>query len=280
MIRIAVDSASDYRLEELKAKNIDLIPISITVGSQVYTEGVNLDRNDFYRILKESDAFPQTSQPSPQLFLDLFQDVREKGDDLVYLSLSSALSGTYQGALMAREICGYDRIFIIDSLSATYNIKILADHAHTLRAAGISAEKIAETLEELKTRVKVLAALDTLEFLAKGGRLNRTVAAIGEFANLKPVITVTEEGQVAVIGKALGKNKAIQAVEKHLKDLNPDENFPLYSIYSFGTENCEKFEEKLAEDGIPVTERLQIGPTIGTHIGPGAFGVVFVAQPH
>ncbi len=276
MIKIAVDSSSDYRVEELEQKGIELIPISITVGDKTYIDGINLDRNDFYRILEESADFPKTSQPSPQLFLDLFSKARDQGDDLIYISLSSALSGTCECAHMAAQMVGYDRIFIVDSLMATYNIKVLADYALQLIEDGKTAEEIAAILEGLKSRVKVLAAPNTLEFLCRGGRVSRTTATLGEIANIKPIITVTEDGHVSVIGKSLGRNKAILSILKHMKEMGVDTSFPVYSIYSFGTENCSRFEEKLAESGIRITDRLQIGPTIGTHIGPEAFGIVFV----
>lgn len=278
MIRIVVDSSSDYRIEELKEKQIDLVPISITLGEASYVDGINLDRNDFYKLLEKSDDFPKTSQPSPQSFLDLFREARDKGDDMIYISLSSALSGTCQSAMMAREIVGYDRIFIIDSLTATYNIKLLADYACSLRQEGKEAAEIADSLERMKSHVKVLAAPNTLEFLFRGGRVSRTAATIGDIANIKPIITVSEDGHVIVIGKCLGRNKAILFIAKHTKEMNVDTSFPVYSIYSYGTENCSRFEEKLSSEGLSVTERLQIGPTIGTHIGPEAFGVVFVTR--
>ncbi len=276
MIRIAVDSSSDYRIEELKEKQIDLIPISITIGEDSYIDGVNLDRNGFYQLLEERGEFPKTSQPSPQVFLDLFEEVRDKGDDLIYLSLSSALSGTYQGAVAAKEIAEYDRIFLIDSLTATYNIKILADYACALRTQGARTEEIVAALEDLKARVRVLAAPNTLEYLYRGGRIGRATAALGDIANLKPIITVSKDGHVTVIGKCIGRNKAILFLLKHLKELGIDQSFPIYTIYSFGTENCGQLEEKLRSEGITPTARLQIGPTIGTHIGPEAFGIVFV----
>lgn len=276
MIRILVDSSSDYQMEELKEKNIDLVSIKITIGEKSYIDGVDLKRNDFYRILEETGEFPKTSQPSPQEFLDIFSEVKEKGDEIVCILLSSALSGTYQSAVLAKSMADYDKIYLIDSLSATYTIKIMADHACKLRRKGAGAAEIAKELEALKSRVKVLAALDTLEYLSRGGRLSKTAAAIGDMANIKPIITLTEDGKVGVLGKSLGKNKAICAIRKQLQELSIDEAFPIFSIYSYGTENCVRFEEKLTQDGLRIDERLQIGATIGSHIGPEAFGIVFV----
>ena len=278
MIRILVDSSSDYLREEAAANHIELIPISIVIGEKTYTDGIDIDRDQFFRLLTQSKDFPKTTQPSPQAFLDIFRDVKEKGDDLIYISLSSALSGTYQSAMLAKDMVKYDNIYIVDSLSATYTIKIMADYACSLCREGLLAKEIVEKLENIKSKVKVLAALDTLEYLAKGGRLNKGVAAIGDLANIKPIITLTEEGEVGVLNKAIGRNKAIHHILQHLQEWGVDTDFPMYIIYSYGTENCEKFEERLASENYTLEKRMQIGPTIGTHIGPEAFGVVFVRR--
>lgn len=165
MIRILVDSSSDYTVEEVNAKNIELVPISITVGDKTYVDGYDLGRDEFYELLQSSNDFPHTSQPSPQSFYDIFKDVREKGDELICILLSSALSGTYQSAVLAKNMSEYDSIYLIDSLSATYTIKVMADYACKLREEGRTAAEIVQEMEALKSRVKVLAALDTLEFL-------------------------------------------------------------------------------------------------------------------
>ena len=278
MIRIFVDSASDYTLEDLKNQNLELFPISITIGDETYQDGVNLWRDDLYRLLSSGCPHPTTSQPSPQLFLDAFEAACQAGDELIYITLSSSLSGTYQSACMARDMVEYDKIYVIDSLSATYTIKLMADHAASLREQGHSAAEIVAEVEALKSRTKVIAVPDTLEFLYKGGRVSRTGAAVGTLANIKPIITVTPEGKIGVPGKCIGMGKAQAYVMKHLQEHPVDTSFPLYSIYSYGTENCEKMEARLAAAQISVTERLQIGPTIGTHIGPNALGVVYVEK--
>lgn len=257
---------------------MEIAPIGIVIGDETYFDGQNLERDHFYEMLAESKTFPQTSQPSPQEFLDIFKDVKERQDDLVCILLSSALSGTYQSAVLAKQMVDYERIFLIDSLTATFNIKILADHALDLVAQGKTTEEIVAAVEGMKSKVKVYAALDTLEYLARGGRISKATAAIGQLANIKPIITVSEQGEVSLLGKALGKNKAISQMLQYLDELEIDTRFPAYTLYSYGVENCEHFQEKLTQAGIHVERQMQIGPTIGTHIGPGAFGVVFVSK--
>ncbi len=278
MIRILVDSSSDYSIEEIRQKGFDLVPISIAIGEKSYVDGFDMGRDEFYEILQKSSDFPKTSQPSPQAFLDIFEDVKAKGDELIGIILSSELSGTFQTAQMAKNMVGYDKIYLIDSRSATYTIKVMADYALQLRNEGKAAPEIVRKLEAIKSRVKVLAALNTLEFLGRGGRISKAAAAIGDLANIKPIITVTVEGGIGILGKCLGKNKAIMSIIRHMEELGVDNRFPSYTIYSYGDENCVAFEDKLHREGIRTANRLQIGSTIGTHIGPGAFGIVFVSR--
>ena len=149
MIRIVIDSSSDLQLGEALIRNLDLVSITIQVGEHSYLDGVDLDRDTFYKELAESSDFPKTSQPSPQAFLDIFENAKEKGEEVVCILLSSALSGTCQSAYLARTMADYDKIHIVDSLSATGLIRILIDRACELRDKGFSAAQIAADLETL-----------------------------------------------------------------------------------------------------------------------------------
>lgn len=277
MIRFLVDTSSDYTVEEINAKGMELVPLHITLGEADYRDGYDLSKDRFYELLTSNEEFPKTSQPTPQDFVDIFEDVQEKGDELICVLLSSRLSGTYQSATLAKNIVEYDKIYLIDSLSATHGIRLMADYAQELAKEGKSAKEIVAVLEELKSKIKVLAVVDTLEYLCKGGRVSKTTAAIGEMAKVKPMITVAD-GEVAVIAKSLGKNKAIGNLLKALGECEVDERFPIYSVSTLGTENCEVFETRLKAEGYDFKERVQIGATIGTHVGPGVFGMIFVEK--
>lgn len=278
MIRILVDSSADYTAEEVKSLNMELVPINITINDTNYRDGIDITKDELYQMLLDTDAFPMTAQPSPQEFLDIFEDAKEKGDSLIYLSLSSGLSGTFQSATLAKNMAEYDEIYLVDTLSATRAIRIMAEYACKLRGEGKTAAEIAAELEEFKSHIVIYAALDTLEYLYKGGRLNKATAAVGELANLKPIITVNEEGKIGVPAKALGRNKALASLTKLITEKGIDSSFPVYSIYAYGEENTEKLEQKLETSGVSITKRLQVGATIGSHIGPGAYGLIFVAQ--
>lgn len=278
MIRILVDSSTDYTMEEVKNKNLYHVPLTISLNGQDYLSGEDLTSDKFYELLTTSKDFPKTSQPSPQAFAEIFEKAKNKGEEIICVLLSSALSGTCQSAHLAKDMVDYEGIYIVDSLTATIMTRVIVDYGLQLIKEGKSAKDIVTALETLKGKVKVAAGIDTLEYLHRGGRLNKATAAIGELANLKPVITVSEEGTVSIIGKCIGKNKALNFVQKTLTSKNIDTSFPLYTVYAYGSENTEKLEEKLLKEGYTISARLQLGSTIGAHVGPGAFGVIYVEK--
>lgn len=277
MIRFLVDTSSDYTVDEVKEKGMELVPLHITLGEADYRDAYDLTKEGFYELLTSSEEVPKTSQPSPQDFVEAFEEAEEKGDDLICILLSSKLSGTFQSAVLSKDIVEYDKIHLVDSLGATHMIRLMADYGQELAKEGKTAEEIVAALNEMKSKIKVLAVVDTLEYLCKGGRVSRAAAAIGEMAKVKPMITVSE-GEVGLIGKSLGKNKAIGSLLKALGECEVDERFPMYSVSSVGTENCDAFEKRLTAEGYEFKERVQLGATIGTHVGPGAFGVIFVTK--
>lgn len=276
MVKIMVDSASDMTKQECLEKGMEFIPIAVQMGEKEYLDGVNLTKDTFYDFLTKEEIFPQTSQPSPADFVDIFTACKEKGEELIYIALSSALSGTLQSATLAKSMVEYDGIYLIDSLSATFTIKIMAEYALELSQKGLAAKEIVAKLEELKSHVKVIAGLDTLEYLAKGGRLSKTAASLGEMVRIKPVVEITPDGEVGVLAKCIGKNKAMVAICKQLEGKKLKTGFPVYLIYSYGEENAASLESRLNNIGILITDTLQIGTAIGTHIGPNAFGLIYV----
>ena len=277
MVRILVDSGADYGQEELRQRRLECVPIAIRFGEEVFLDGVELSKEAFYEKLETQ--FPATSQPTPLDFAEHFRSAVEAGDELVAILLSSSLSGTYQGACLAREDAGGGGIYLIDSKSATIGIQVLVDYAVTLRDRGCSGREIAEALRELQPRVKVYASMDTLEYLYKGGRLSRTSAAIGTLSHLKPVIHLDENGAVAVANKSFGMKRSIDALVARVESYRLDPAFPIYPIYSRDVSNLKTMVARLREKGVDVDEAngRNLGPTIGAHIGPGCCGVAFVA---
>lgn len=274
-IRIITDTSADFTPEQAAAANITVVPLPVTIGNTTYD---TIDKSLFYDKLINGADFPKTSQPSPQVLCDIFEDAKEAGDAVIAIMLSSGLSGTYQCACLAKELADYSEIYVVDSLSATVAIQILALEAAKLRDNGAAAPEIAAALDELKGRITIYAVMDTLEYLYKGGRLSRSQAQIGNLANLKPVITVTAEGTIKVTDKCIGLGMGSKAVLKKLKQVSLDPAYPAHLLYAYDPANCLTFREKLLTQfpDVELTEPFNIGPVIGTHIGPNALGIVIV----
>lgn len=279
-IQIITDSAADYTMEELKRRNIQCVPMSVSFGEEHYIDGVTLTKEMFYDKLMNSKETPKTAQPSPAEFLDKFEAAKDAGDTVIAIIVSSALSGTYQTAMMAKNMVEYDDIYIVDSRSATLGMRLLTDIAVNLRDQGVPAKEIVDKLEELKKKIRIYAGLDTLEYLYKGGRISKGVASIGALANIKPLVTFTSEGTVELCGKQVGIRHAIKQVAKLVDADKPDERYPVYYLYSYDRGNVAGFIRALEKTGFVVENPKirEIGPTIGSHIGPEAFGIVYVSH--
>ena len=277
MIKLLVDSSSDLTSADLIRMGAELVPLGVTIDGCDYLDGVNLSRDRFYDLLGKAAEFPKTTMPSPAAFTEHFERAKENGDQLICVLISSKLSGTYQCAVTAKAMVDYDGIYIVDTLSGAAGIRILAEHALQLINRGCSAAEIVLKLEQLKGRIRIFAALDTLEYLYKGGRLSRAAAAVGTIASLKPIVTI-EDGAVSVAKKSLSRTRARSDLLDILRSKDMDPAFPTYTIYTCGTENVEYLEQQLESAGIRPAARAQIGPAIGSHIGPGVYGLFYVAR--
>lgn len=279
-IRIVTDSGADLEAWEYEELGVGLIPLSITVDQRTYEANALFNKLDFFRMLENAEIFPSTSQPAPAEFQSVFEAARENGDELIYISLSSALSGTWQCANLVRELEGFDNVHIVDSRSATLGQKLLVLQAVKLREKGFSAADIAEELRALVFRIRIFAGVDTLEYLQKGGRLSKAAASIGTLARVKPVITVTQEGTVHVHGKGLGKAKAMSIIVSAIEKDMPDTDYPILGVYSGAIDNLTELRIKTLKMGVDVsTEKCyHLGPVIGAHVGPGAYGIAYIAK--
>lgn len=279
MIRVAVDTSADITKEEIAAKNMILIPLTITVdGEKNYRDEIDITRKELYHCMIEEGRNVKTSQPSPGELVEIFTAAKEAGDELICIMLSSALSGTVQSAILAKNMVGYDKIYIVDSLTATVKIRMMAERALQMIEEGHTAEEIVAVLEEVRGRIHIDAALDTLKYLYLGGRISKTTAIVADAVSVKPGITVTMDGKVGVGSKYLGVGRAVKDLVKmvHTTDLDP--TYPLYLVYSYNDTNVKKLCKALEDAGHKVDGIFEIGATLGVHIGPGAFGVVYVEK--
>lgn len=281
MIRIIVDSACDMPKKEADALNLDFLPLKTIFGDEEFLDGITITHDEFYTKLENSTENPSTSQISPAEYDDVYEDVKKNGDTAIVITLSSKLSGTYQSANIARD--GYeDCIYIVDSENVTLGEQILIRYACELRDLGFSAEEIVEALEKKKKDIHVVAVLDTLEYLQRGGRISKTIAVAGNLLSIKPVIAIND-GEVALVAKARGLKNAGAAMTETAKSYGKmDFSMPCAYVYSgHSDELLQKYIKDLANgwegqaESIPV---YSIGSTIGTHVGPGAFGFAFFVK--
>lgn len=280
MIRILTDSASDILPAEAAQLGVTVIPLNVTLeDGTVIRDGVDLTPTEYYAHMAGCKKLPTTSQPSPELFERFFTEAEAAGDEVIGIFLSHALSGTYQCAKLAADLANVDNVLFIDSANVCLGEALLVHLAVQLRDAGKTAVQIAATLEHAKEHLHLVAAIDDLKYLRKGGRLPAAVAVAGGMLGIKPLITI-KEGRVAMAGKARGLPGAYVALFKKMEELgglNP--NFPALVGYTVSTREVNPIQTYLV-DTLHQPEALvrQIGCVIGTHAGPGAFGFAFFDQ--
>ncbi len=272
--KIITDSTADL-LPNWKEK-VSVVPLTVNFGEEVYLDGITIGHKEFYEKLVETDVLPTTSQAIPAAFSDAFAQLKED-EEAVVITISSTLSGTYQSAMIAAS--EYDNIYVVDSCSAAIGGGILVALALELAEKGFSAKQIAETLEEEKQKIVLVALVDTLEYLKKGGRVSKTLAFAGTILNIKPVIAL-DEGKIVMLGKTRGSrqgnNLLVQQIEKAG---GVDFSKPVLLGY---TGLSEALLLKYIEDskylwaqGLQEVPFTTIGSVIGTHAGPGAVAVAF-----
>lgn len=278
MVRIITDSAADFEPWELAEKNIHCIPIKVMLGEQEYEENVNLTKDQFFALLAETGASPKTAQPSLTLLAELFDDARKAGEEAVYITLSSALSGTYQSAVMVSEEMEYGHV--VDSLNATGGQRLLVEYAVKLRDEGKNAAQIVESVSALREKIVLYACIDTLEYLYRGGRISHTVYKLGTMAQVKPIIRVSETGGIEVPAKAMGMRKGMDQLCKRIEMQKPSAEHPLYVMYTADRTIGQTLAEKIRTMGcdVPDSRIIQVGAGIGSHIGPNACGIVYVEE--
>ena len=277
MIRILTDSASDILPAEAEQLGVTVIPLNVTLeDGTVLRDGVDMTPSAYYEILAGCRKLPTTSQPSPELFENFFLEAAAAGDEVIGIFLSHALSGTYQCAKLAADMANVDNVLFVDSGHVCLSEALLVRLAVQLRDSGKTDGQIAAILEHAKEHLHLVAAIDDLKYLRKGGRLPAAVAVAGGMLGIKPLITI-QDGKVAMAGKARGLPGAYVALFKKVEEMggiNPA--FPAMAGYTVSPREVAPIQTYL-RDNLQQEDLLvrQIGCVIGTHAGPGAFGIAF-----
>ena len=279
MIKIIVDSTADLRPET--AARVDVVPLSVFFGDQAYISGVTITPRQFYEMLVESDVLPTTSQPAPYLFEEAYEKAVSEGYEVICLTCSGKLSGTHQSANIAAAAFA-DKVHVLDSGTIAIGLGILVEYALELVDRGLTAEEILRELMQKRERIRILALVDTLEYLKKGGRISSAVALAGGLLNIKPVISVNG-GEIRLLGKARGSRQGNNLLVQEIgKAGGVDFTGPVMLGY---TGLSDALLQKYIQDSAALWEgHLEnlpvsiVSSVVGTHVGPGAVAVAFFAE--
>ena len=278
-VKIIIDSTTDLPAA-LRAK-CGVVPLCVRFGDKEYIDGITIDHKKFYEMLIESDQLPTTSQPTPDAFAQEYQKCVDAGQTAVVLTVSSELSGTYQSAtIAAMDFPG--SVYVVDSRSVAIGTGILAELAIHMAESGASAHQIVETINAQRENVRLIALLDTLEYLKKGGRISPTVAFAGNLLAIKPVVCI-RNGAIVMLGKARGSKQANNLlVEEIHKAGGVDFDKPVLLGYTGLTDTLlQKYiadSSELWQQSKTTLECTPIGSVIGTLAGPGALAAAFFAK--
>lgn len=275
---IITDSASDITEKEAEEMDIRLVWLKTKFSDGDFPMKTEEDFCRFFDKLAEEKDLPMTSQPSPEEYLEFFEEAKSKEEEVLVLTLSSGLSGTVNAANLAKQMSEYDKIWIIDSEQAIITQRFLVQKAVELRKEGKTTEDIVEILEELKKRVTVCGMLDTLTYLRKGGRIPAALAVVGNMLHIKPVIELKDK-TLTMLGKARGRSGGMKYLWKEFESYDIDREEPVYFGYTSDREIGEKFMMNTVEKyGLKNYKLYPVGGIIGTHVGPACVAISFVKK--
>lgn len=279
MIRIVTDTSSDITQLEAAVMGITLLTLPVSFSETPYDQMKDDKFIKFYELLEHSKTLPVTSQSSIGEFLKIFEEAKTNGDGVVVIPISSGLSGSWQSANAAKDIAGYEDIHIIDARQTIMGQRLLTEYAVKLRNDGMSAQKIAECVTEVSGRICLYGTLNTLRYLIMGGRISKSTGAVGSALGIKPVVSL-QNGLVTMVGKAKGRSNALSMLTGYIREnSNFDKDFPFIFGYTKDSEPLEDYMRTVkAEFDLPETIVCPVGSVVGTHIGPGAIIIAWVAK--
>lgn len=278
-VRIVTDSTADIPREVAQELEIEIVPLQVKIGEESYRDGVDVDAPTFYTKILASEELPTTSQPSPQEFAQAYQKcIAEGAEAILSIHLSSALSGTYQSSILAKELLQEEQVKIVtmDSRNATFCTGQMVIQAARAAKAGLSLEICHQAALDMRKRQAIYAYVDTLEYLQKGGRIGKASSLVGSLLNIKPIISLDEEGTVIPIDRVRGRKKAAQRLFQLLQEHYPrGSKVDVALLHGQQKEEVEKWLHTLQEMYQIYEHRfVHFGPTISSHLGPVAFGIL------
>lgn len=274
MLKVFVDSGSSIKQDEKEKYNVEIIPLRFMMGEQEYLDGIDLEIDDFYKLLIDKKMFPKTSLPNLEELTKRVNECTENGDDVIIITISSGISGTYNAISKLFE--NNNKVNVIDSLSAVGGIKLIVEEIN--RNRDKSVEEIIEKVQALIPKIKIMAIPETLTYLLKGGRLSRKEWLLGSILNIKPIISIIN-GNVRVLAKKIGLKNAMKYIAEELEKQKCDENYPIIASYTYKDNNLKKLID-LVDDKYKsqISEFDNLDPVIACHWGPNAFGFIFISK--
>jgi DegV family protein with EDD domain len=276
-IRIVTDSVADVP-EQLAIKhNIKVLPLTVNFSDASYRDGIDITKDEFFEKLKTATKMPTTSQVTPGIFMEAFNQILEEGDEVVGIFMSSKLSGTYQAAISAKEMIGSEKIHILDSGLVAFAIGQIAVALSVMAENGADAKTLVEKANLMIESTSCRFIVDTLEFLTKGGRLKPAEALVGNLLSIKPILTMID-GELKSVGKARGRKKAMKSVLDWLDVSNIDLNHKLVGLYHAVDADYKDEMKELLFLKFPkmILTESEVGCVVGTHSGPGCIALSFI----
>lgn len=276
MVRIVTDSTADIPPDVQRAFDVTVVPLNVHIGDEVFRDRVDLSGDEFFQRLRHSSQMPRTSQPSVGTFQDTFRGLLDQGHEVVAVLLSAKVSGTYNAGLMAAQAVAPDRIEVIDSQMASMALGFLALEGAEAARAGRSLKEVADHVRALVPKARVLAAIDTLTYLQRGGRIGKAQALLGSLLNVKPLITL-KDGEVQPLGRARSWPNAIDRLVQVLERDGPLMHLAI--LHGGARAEAERLRDRVAPHypGLEISF-AETGPVIGTHTGPGVIGFTYLVK--
>jgi DegV family protein with EDD domain len=275
MIKIVTDSTAYLSEVTVMKHDIRVVPLCVHFGDQAFKEGLELSQEEFYARLKEAPELPTTSQPSAGEFHQVFADLADAGHDILTLTISSKLSGTWNSAMAAKEMLPGANISVVDSLSTSVGLELMVQEAVSMAQNGADSQTIVSQMEAIRDKLRIFFVVDTLEYLAKGGRIGNAKAFLGTVLKVKPIL-VLEEGAIEPLEQVRSKRKAVARMLDLVEDCVGD-HAPQAKVavtHALVPEEAQTLSQELV-DRLGTTQPIvaELGPVIGAHTGPGVVGV-------
>ncbi len=276
MIQIVTDSSSDISQEKAERLNLIVMPLTVRFGEDVYKSGIDITNEEYYQKLVNAKELPSTAQVNPFEFEEKYRELLDRGDEIISIHLSGELSGTCQSASIAKDNLETDQVTVIDSRNVCSALGLLVIIAGRMRDGGASVAEITQTIQSYIPKLHLFVALETLDYVKKGGRISPTVAFVGSALGLHPIVSLID-GRIEVVDKAKGKKSSVKWMTKKLAEVPNIADLPILVGHANAPEKGEELRGLLQDQGInEIEDNVCMGPVVGTYSGPDAVGIFYI----